>query len=63
MNANYIIISDDGRVFAGWNQLGSIIIKDAKDRCLAYRMSRTVAMRNLSKIESFLGTHCNVCAM
>lgn len=62
MNANYIIVADDGRVFAGWDQLGTIVIKGINDRYLAYRMSRTVAMRNLDKIQDFLGTHCSVCA-
>lgn len=60
MNANYVIESNDGRFFGGWNRLGNIVMKRQDERGLAYRMSRTVAARNLYKVEEFTGMKCTV---
>lgn len=63
MNANYIIEASDGRIFAGWNQLGNMVVKPSESRALAYRMSHPVAEKNLPKFESFIGMKCFVKAL
>lgn len=63
MNDNYIIKTEDNEYFTGWGRFGEITIKDEKDANLAYRMSRTVANRNLYKIEDFTHKKCTVVAV
>ncbi len=58
MNNNYVIRSSDGEVLGGWNNLGMIVMKKPEEKNLAYRMSRTVALRNLEKIEKFTRKDC-----
>ncbi len=58
---NYIITLKDGRVFGGWDPIdGSIVLLPPERRNLAYRMQRTVAVRNLNKIETFSRTACKI---
>ena len=63
MNDNYIIRTVDDQYFCGWDRLGQITIKEPKDSDLAYRMSRTVAMRNLYKIEDYTHKKCEIVAI
>ena len=63
MNNNYVIRSSDGEVFGGWNSLGMIVMKKPEEKNLAYRMSRTVALRNLDKIKKFTRKDCEVIAV
>ncbi len=63
MNDNYVIKTVDNQYFGGWNRLGQITIKEPRDSNLAYRMSRTVANRNLYKIEEFTHKKCEVVAI
>ena len=60
MNDNYVIKTADDQYFGGWDRLGQITIKEEKDRDLAYRMSRTVANRNLYKIEDYTHKKCEI---
>ena len=60
MNDNYVIKTTDDQYFGGWDRLGQITIKVEKDRDLAYRMSRTVANRNLYKIEDYTHKKCEI---
>ncbi len=60
MNDNYVIKTTDDQYFGGWDRLGQITIKEEKDRDLAYRMSRTVATRNLYKIEDYTHKKCEI---
>lgn len=56
---NYFIKAKDKNLyFCGWNKLGDIVVKD--DPTMIYRMKRTVAMRNLYKIENYLHADCTV---
>lgn len=56
---NYFIKAKDSNLyFCGWNKLGEIVVND--DPALIYRMKRTVAMRNLYKIEDYLNSPCTV---
>lgn len=48
------------QVFCGWDAFGQIIIKEKEDRHLTYRMNRTLANRQLSKIENFTGKKCMI---
>ncbi|MBQ7261340.1 MAG: hypothetical protein IJR19_08270 [Lachnospiraceae bacterium] len=58
---NYIITLSDGRVFGGWDPIdGSIVILPPERKDLAYRMQRTVAVRNLGKIETFSRCDCTI---
>lgn len=60
MNNNYVIKTVEGNYFGGWNNLGQIVIKQPEERNLAYRMSRTVALRNIGKVEDFTMRECEV---
>ncbi len=63
MNNNYVIRTADGEFFGGWNNLGQIVIKESNEENLAYRMSRTVALRNLDKVRNFTKNECEVIAV
>ncbi|MCR5502026.1 MAG: hypothetical protein K6F53_03375 [Lachnospiraceae bacterium] len=63
MNNNYVIKASDGEVFGGWNNLGMIVMKAPEEKNLAYRMSRTVALRNLEKVREFTRKECEVIAV
>ena len=54
MAQNYIIKINNTKTFGGWNILGEIIINNEDKSNLAYRMSRTLAIRTIPKIEEFL---------
>ena len=58
MDSYFIKAKDSDQYFCGWNKLGEIVVKD--DPTLIYRMKRTVAMRNLYKIEDYLSQPCTI---
>lgn len=58
MDSYFIKAKDQNLYFCGWDRFGSIVIQD--DPKMIYRMKRTVAMRNLYKIEDFLQKPCTV---
>ena len=58
MDSYFIKAKDQNLYFCGWNKLGEIVVND--DPALIYRMKRTVAMRNLYKIEDYLNKPCTV---
>lgn len=58
MDNYFIKAKDENLFFCGWNKLGDIVIKD--DPSLVYRMKRTVALRNLYKIEDYLKEPCTI---
>lgn len=60
MSANYIIKTNDNNYFCGWNQLGQICMHCETKANLAYRMSRPLAERTISKIEAFTGSKCEI---
>lgn len=57
-NANYVIVTSDGRYFSGWNLLGEITL--TKEKSLGYRLSRTVASNNIGKIEAYSKQKCQI---
>lgn len=61
MSSNYYIQTETGTpiiYFGGWDHFGEIITKENPD--YIYRMQRTVAERNLYKVEEFLRRKCVV---
>lgn len=57
---NAIIEVDDGRVFCGWDMYGDIVLKSPENKKYAYRMSRTLAMRTVSKVEAVTKSACHI---
>lgn len=57
---NAIIEVEDGRVFCGWDMYGDIILKSKDNKKYAYRMSRTLAMRTVPKVEAVAKLGCYV---
>ena len=58
MDNYFIKVKDKDLYFCGWNKLGDIVVNE--DPSLIYRMKRTVAMRNLYKIEDYVKSACIV---
>jgi len=60
MANNYMIKTDTGLIFSGWNSLGQIVMNGPDKGNLIYGMSRTLAMRTIPKIEEFTKSKCHV---
>lgn len=59
MNNNYVIKTDNNQYFGGWKR-GLIQMLDTSDKKYAERMSRTVAMRQIGKVEEFTKRVCQI---